>query len=208
MRLSNLRPLVPILLLLTCCLHGCRSPQTLENTNVAVTEVKPQRFPFPTREPEVFQADMVLTAMGTETRYFVARKGDRRRLDFYEDGKLAATSLRTDAFYNIDHLSKTYLSVEFGSGEPPVANDIAKDYFRVGLPERYEDLDRKDGLARYKAKDGGIIVSIDEASGLMVRQEFFDGDGPPTMVYELRNLKLEVDDSVLQLPAGYRQIKK
>lgn len=208
MRLSNLGVRLLITIVFACFLQGCGSPQTVVNTPVAVPTEGPKRFPFSTREPDIFQADLVITAMDVEMRHFVARKGDKRRLDIYRDGKPATTQLRTDAFYDIDHAARTYSVLAFGSGEPPIANDVAADFFRGGLPYRYDELDRRGGIVRYKTRDGGVIVSIDEASGLMVRQEFYDGEGPPTMVYELRDLKLEVDDSVFQLPAGYRQIKK
>lgn len=208
MRLSNLGARLLITIVFACFLQGCGSSQPVENKPVATPVEGPKRFPFSVREPDIFQADLVITAMDVEMRHFVARKGDKRRLDTYRDDKLATTELRTDAFYDIDHAARTFSVLAFGSGEPPIPNDVAADFFRGGLPYRYDELERKDGIVRYKTRDGGVIASIDEASGLMIRQEFYDGEGPPTLVYELRNLKLEVDDSVFQLPAGYRQIKK
>lgn len=208
MRLSNLGVRLLITIVFACFLQGCGSSQPIANTQVAIPTEGPKRFPFSVREPDIFQADLVITAMNVEMRYFVARKGDKRRLDIYRDAKLATTELRSDAFYEIDHAARTYSVLAFGSGEPPIPNDVAADFFRGGLPYRYDELDRRGGILRYVTRDKGVIVSIDETSGLMVRQEFYDREGPPTMVYELRNLKFEVDDSVFQLPVGYRQIKK
>ncbi len=208
MCLSNLRPALLLLVLLASCLQGCGGTQTTETTAVPPTPEESKRFPFSLREPDVYQADIVVTAMGEETRYFVARKGTNSRLDFYRDGKPATTELGTDAIYSIDHDAKTYEVTTSGSDLPRTdAGDLGRRYFQRGLPYRYEELDRKDGVVRYKARDAEIIVTIDEATGLMVRQEFSEG-GEVVFVYELRNVKLDVDDSVFSLPAGYRPIKK
>lgn len=207
MCLSNLRPALLLLVLLASCLQGCGGTQTTETTAVPPTPEESKRFPFSLREPDVYQADIVVTAMGEETRYFVARKGTNSRLDFYRDGKLATTELGTDAIYSIDHDAKTYEAAPTGSGSPPAVNDVGRRLFQRGLPYRYDELDRKDGIVRYQARDAEIIVSIDEGTGVMLRQEFSDG-GEAVFVFELRNVKLDVDDSLFTVPAGYRQIKK
>ncbi len=207
MSLSNSCPLVLLSVLVACFSQGCGGTQTVINTNAATPVEESKRFPFPVHEPDVFQADIVVTSLGRETRYFVARKGENSRLDFYRDGKLATTNLGTDAIYTIDHAARTYKMMPVGSGSPPVANDVARDFFRRGIPYRYDEIDRKDGVTRYKARDARIVVSIDEASSLMVRQEFSEG-GETMFVYELRNVKLDVDDGIFLLPAGYRRVSK
>ncbi|MBK9214241.1 MAG: hypothetical protein IPM59_01360 [Chloracidobacterium sp.] len=207
MSLSNSRVLLLLSLLCAGILQGCTATPPAENVNAPTPAEESKRFPFPTSEPDVYQADVVVTTLGTQTHYFVARKGEYSRLDLYRGGKLATTSLGTDAIYTIDHTARTYKMTPSGSGRPPVANDVARDFFQRGMPFRYDELDRKDGVIRYKARDAGIVVSIDETSGLMVRQEFSE-DGETLFVYELRNVKLDVDDAVFQVPAGYRRVTK
>ena len=57
-----------------------------------------------------------------------------------------------------------------------------------------------------------MFVSVDTSSGLMVRQEFLaqnrEGETQPNVIFELRNLKLDVEDGVFQLPAGFRKVSK
>ena len=207
MSLSNSRVLLLLPVLCAAILQGCTGPPPAANVNAPTPAEESKRFPFPTSEPDVYQADVVVTTLGTQTRYFAARKGENSRLDIYRNGKLATTSLGTDAIYTIDHAARTYKVTPSGSGRPPVANDVARDFFQLGMPYRYDELDRKDDVVRYKARDAGIVVSIDETSGLMVRQEFSE-DGETLFVCELRNVKLDVDDNVFQIPAGYRRVNK
>jgi hypothetical protein len=206
MRLSNLWPPVLFFALLAPWLHGCGGTQTVEKTAFPATPQESKRFPFSLREPDVFQADVIVISMGEETRYFVARKGTNSRLDFFRDGKLVTTELGTDAVYSIDHAAKTYEVAQTGSSSPPAISDVGRRLFQRGLPYRYDELDRQDGIVRYKAREVDIVVSIDEATGLMVRQEFSE-DGGVVFAYELRNIELDVDDSVFSVPLGYKQIK-
>jgi hypothetical protein len=79
---------------------------------------------------------------------------------------------------------------------------------------KFEETGRDNGRIHYKVtadafSKGEILISIDEATGMMVRQEFRDGSergGPAVFVYEIRNLKTDVEDAIFTLPPGYKKV--
>ncbi|MGB4988593.1 MAG: hypothetical protein WBO10_05095 [Pyrinomonadaceae bacterium] len=202
--------------------QACGSSQTTENTNVPLLPQTASKFPFPTREPEVYQGDLFVGNGADEQRYFVARKGENWRYDIYRGDAPAITQLRSGQIYMIDHAKKTYFVEtpakpdDFGFSH---FNQLSWGFFRGANYLEFEEIGRENGIIKYKAsmskasKDE-VVVSIDEASGVMVKQEILglkaDGNETPATnyIYEVRNLKLDVDDSVFELPSGYRKVSR
>ncbi|MGE3467137.1 MAG: hypothetical protein AB7J13_09400 [Pyrinomonadaceae bacterium] len=202
--------------------QACGSSGTQEKSNAPLVRNAENRFPFPTREPDVYQGDLYVGNGTDEQRYFVARKNDNWRYDIYRDDSPATTQLRSGDLYVIDHARKTYYVEtpanpdDFGASH---FNQLSWGFFRGANYLEFEEIARENGIVRYKAKmsrtsKDEVVVSIDEASGIMVRQEILgvrsDGNENPTAnyIYEVRNLKLDVDDSVFHLPSGYRKVSR
>ncbi len=210
MFLSNARKYLLLGCFVTLFSLGCSGPVTNPIQPVA-TATPSEQFPFSTKEPEVYRAEIVISAGGTESKWDVARKGELSRIDFYDAGQMVRTQLRTDGVYSIDHVKKTY------SVDAPSRGSVAEfsgRFFRGRDFKKFELLGRENSQARYSASDANgsasVIVTIDENVGLMVRQEFtpVPGSESPAVVYEMRGLSLEVDDSVFQLPADYRRVER
>ncbi len=213
MFLSNPRYFLFCACLLAFLFQGCGSGAANSAvTNTAGLEPKGE-FPFSTTEPNIYRGEFVVSAGGIEDKWFIARNGDRRRFDILKDGKPSISQIRSDALYYVDHVKKIY-AVRPATGQ---MMSIALDSFYRGKEYRkFEDLGLVDGLRKYKATtfDGGegtVFIFIDESNGMMVRQEYSDGSGQSGtgenfFVYEIRELKLEADDSVFAIPAGYRKV--
>lgn len=209
MFLSNLpRPFLA-LIAFTLVMQACGSSQTNENKEVSLTGESTSEFPFMVKEPEIYQADVVVTVGGTETRWSVARNGEKWRYDIYAGAALTISQIRSDKFYGIDHRKETYWEIgeKPGSGE---IGDIARSFFRGYEHNDFDEAGREGNIIKYKVRPidkrpGSILISIDTASGMMVRQEFLAADGEVQYVYELRNLKLSVDDSMFAIPSGYQK---
>jgi outer membrane lipoprotein-sorting protein len=192
-------------------LTACGASQSSINTEVAPIPEQKSEFPFSTKEPETYQADVVVTSNGAEDRFFVARKGDKWRRDHFSGPTRSITELRTgDGVYLIDHRKKTY------SAEPAEGNDVTDldpssvSFFRGKEYRDFDEVERGGGIVRYEGRKGetsqdDIVITIDEPSGMIVRQEFTSAGGE-SFAYELRDLKLDVDDSIFQIPAGYRKV--
>ncbi len=209
MFLSNLpRPFL-LLFAFTLVMQACGSSQTNQNKEVSLTGESTSEFPFTVKEPDVYQADVIVTAGGAETRWTVARNGDKWRYDIFAGAAMAVSQIRSDKLYGIDHRKKTFweMNEKPGSGE---IGDIARSFFRGYEHNDFDETGREGTIIKYRVRPidkrpGSILISIDTASGMMIRQDFLAADGSPEYVYELRNLKLSVDDSTFAIPSGYQK---
>ncbi|MBV9217117.1 MAG: hypothetical protein JO053_13175 [Acidobacteria bacterium] len=187
-------------------LTGCGGAQPAPNRPISLVGDEPSEFPFSTKEPELYQADIVITTGDKEDKFFVARNRAKWRLDFFENGQPTVTEMNSDNRYTIDHQAKSY-KVVTGGPLTVRADDMARSFFRGKEYRDFEDMGSSGGIKKWRvvSDNDNIVISIDEASGLIVKEEFNDKQGSPQMTYELRNLKLAVDDSVFQIPVGYKK---
>lgn len=218
MLLSNSRK--SLLLFGFCALLACAcgSSPTAEN-KVAVAAPTPEsEFPFPTKEPDVYQADAVITdGSGHEEKYFVARSGNRSRIDTYRDGSPWMTQISNGGLVSIDHSRRIFTTAAAGTtlAAEGAFNDLTSNYFKGKGYRDFEEIGRENDIVRYRIKDIGsqneeAVVSVDTKLGLVVRQEFTSRDAGgstiATFVYELRNLRTTVDDSLFATPSDYKQV--
>jgi len=172
------------------------------------------QYPFSTREPEVFQANIVITSNGVEKRWFLARNGPRWRLDIFAGGKVSLTQITAGKVFLIDHDSKTYTEEPQGGTTLSPPDPSLTSFFRGHDHLNFDDIGSEGGIRKYRAVTSDaameeIVIQIDEQSGMIVKQEFYAGTGENARlaaVYDVCDLKLEADDSVFALPAGYRAV--
>jgi hypothetical protein len=221
MFLSNHKRSLLVIALFALLIQACGDAQT--NSNNAVLQPNGKRFPFPTKEPEIYQGDFVVGSLGgdgqTEQQYFVARDGENWRFDIKRDGELWVSQIRDGGkVYFVDHSKKVYSTLpnsqeqEFDSG---YFNSLTWGFFRGANYIEYDEAGRDGGLIKYKARTlknskSDVTVTIDDRSGIMIRQEIADkpkaNETPAVYFYEVRNLKLEADDATFDLPSGYTRV--
>ncbi len=220
MFLSNPRKYFLLIGFCTLIFQGCGSSQTSENKEVPFTNETKSKFPFSTREPETFQGDLVMSNGKDEDHWFVARKGDKWRYDIFRGAERWMSQLKLDKLYYVDHQKKVYWEMPDSgkpSGDPGYFSDLTRNFFRGEEHREFDEIGRENGLIKYRVREtdqsaGEILIYIDSASGIMVKQEFTakksDNNLEPPMsyVYEIRNLKTNVDDSVFDIPLGYKKI--
>ncbi len=219
MFLSNLHRYFLLLILIAPIFQACSGTPANSSVNANVGELKSE-FPFPTKEPTTYQGDFVLTIGSTEDHFFRARKAERSRIDFFKNGEISSTQIITDKTYTIDPTRKIYTEDALPAGavnaipvfDPTNGFFVGKEY------TAFEEAGRDGTITKYRVKStdpakGEILVSVDTTSGLMVRQEFVapkndGGESTANVIFEIRNLKLDVGDSIFQLPAGLRKVSK
>lgn len=199
---------VPVLLLAGCSSGG--------NANADVFPLVSERgsaVPFSTAEPESYRADVVVKAGDIERRFFVARDGERRRIDYDSDGPRRKTVLKTDRGYLLDFGRKVFAVLQ--TGEAGIYQD---DFVLHTLNQQhyteFEDAGSEDGLDVYRAVIDGspaseITIRIDPTTNLPIKQEFFSIEGERReLMYtiELQNVSLEVESGAFELPAGFREV--
>src|SRR4051794_39591927 len=107
MRLSTPRKSL-VFVFFAMTLQGCSYCKPAPNTATEPQLTVPSEFPFSTKEPEVYQADAVVTTGETEDHTFIARKGAMHRTDIFQNEHLAVTEILSGFHYLIDHRRKIY----------------------------------------------------------------------------------------------------
>lgn len=221
MILSNpVKSFLLVLAILTFC-FGCRFCQNPANTNTSPgSESFPEDksdLPFSTREPDVYQARIVVTSGGTQRVTFVARNGAKRRCGYeaWESG--TAVWLRTDKDYLLLPEKKIYME-EGPPGEGPApsaaVDALTVEWLNIRASSKFQDLGAENGLRKFSAKldesdVSEVLLFIDEASGLPLRQEYYSisGEGRELVYsFEVRDLKLEAGDDLFTIPGDYRKV--
>ena len=196
---------------------GCGSGPDNENAAVPIVPEIKSEFPFSTKEPENFQCEMVVTAGETVRTTFIAKKGGKRRTD-YNFGETSQRSfLQNDKEYIISHDKKIYAEItpaqNSGTAEGPwdeFTSRLLNERSRAGI----EEIGSEGSLKIYKIIIGEsslseILIYIDPAIGIPSRQQFFSISGDQKSLQysvEFKNLILEVDDSLFEIPKNLRKV--
>lgn len=218
MLLSNKRPLLALCLCAVICTIACGSKNTPTNappSNTANGDLTKGEQPFAAKEPDVYQTEVYYSSGGPSDKYFVARNGNTRRFDTYQNGRVAVTQLiRDNNLYVIDHFRKMYYVEPPSDKGPKAVNPAALAFFQNTQHHEFEEIGREGDNVTYRAKkqpgdsDQNVVLTIDQKTGLMVRQEVKGGEQNQSFTFELKNVKLEAADDLFQIPAGYNQVSK
>jgi hypothetical protein len=208
MFLSNAGRAVASIYLSAAFLAACGSSQPAVNKAVPGTPEAQKNIPFPLKEPEVYQAEVHIVTGELDERSFIARKGDRWRFDMFEGQNMSMSQLRSDRLYYLDHAKKLY-AVASEPGDPMTASlppDPMDNFYKGREHFDFEEAGRDGATVKYRvvAKDP-IFIFYDTDKGLVTREEFLASDGTPIFVYELRDIRMEVEDAVFELPKGYQK---
>ncbi len=212
MFLSNLRKYFLFVSSFALIFQACGSSQTNENKPAQIKVEAKSEFPFSTKEPEIYQGDFVAGDAIHQDRWFVARKGDKSRIDYFADGAMVRSQIINDRLFLIDHKKKTFAAAASSGSDASVFGAMTQNFFGGKEYRDFEEVSRNDGLITYKVRNsptakGEILIDIDTRSGMIVRQEFTSaGDPPIKFVYEIKNFRTDVDDAVFAIPVGYREV--
>ena len=220
MSLSRIPYLLCNALCLAFLMSGCGSAPVNQNTASAPANTPDSGPPFSTREPEVYQGDFYVGTNDYQKHWFVAKKAGNWRIDFFDDKTKEWSQLRSDALYYIDHKKKIYAAEPqdvHTTVDSPYFTSILSGFFKNKESRQFEDLGEEGGLHKYRVRGAGAakdesLLYVDAPTGVVVKQEFLahneQNGTESTMkyVYEIKGLRLDVDDTVFQLPADYKQV--
>ena len=179
-------------------------------------------IPFLTKEPQVFQATVEVSAFSWDgksvRKYFVARNKEKSllRLDFGKPNETALLNTGSRS-YILDSKTRTYKQRGSGISEN---DDPARSLTRGWLYRRsradFEKLETTDRITRYRVKpeDGEnpeIYVFFDEKLELPIRQDMYSilsGKKELTFRFEISGFQTETDDALFELPANYRAVER
>ena len=190
--------------------------------------------PFSTREPDRYHATRIITSSdgdsGTApprvTRVLIARDGDKRREDYESDSALRTVYLEVPAgTFVLLPAKKLYADIKSASANV-LLDGSGADLPPPGLLNespgaRFEKLgsEKLDGRAATKYRvtsaestsgteaPSVTLIWIDEALGMPIRSEteVSAGDHRAKLTIELRDIELQVDPKLFELPNDYKR---
>lgn len=205
-------------------LSSCSFWQTSEsgqtNSNTFVASALESAIPFENKEPETFQTEIVLSNFlnGEKIERVIkaAKNGEKMRYD-YPNGTSFLQTGENERFL-LETEKKIYAQNPATSDTSKETGETLKDFLTTEwLNEKrdvkFENLGAENGLAKYSVKSENesseTLIYIDENLKFPVKQEFYSINGEQRNIIsamELRNLKLEVDEKVFELPKDFKQV--
>lgn len=197
---------------------ACGNRQNTTGHAVRTLEAELSVAPFSTKEPESYQAEVVITSGAAERRIFTARNGARRRIDYDRGTPQQTTVIIADkGIVYCERLNIYSDTAADKPGQPPseLENDVTASLLSRRPDTTYESLGRENGLSKYHSRSGDanaseVIIFVDDAISFPVRQEFYsvaaDGQKVPQYTMEIRDLKLEADDALFAVPVRARKV--
>lgn len=210
-----------ISLLLVISASACRfwqpSPATDSSPTppLAVEEIK-SSVPFATKEPEIFQTEIVVTSGGAENKIFIARSGANRLtiFDFQTPSEFALLQTAAATSFLIAKRQKIYAESLLTNGDDQGETLPSAELLNEMPSAAFETLDAEDGLRKYlvRLNESGaaeIVVTVDPQINLPVKQEFYSGAGEQKTLLsatELKNFTLQTDAANFTVPSDYKKV--
>jgi len=212
MFLSNPAKILHATFVLSLFFAGCTLWRRDENPTKTFALPSKKKFPFATREPEVFQAEIVIRTGDVERQVRIARDGQKRRID-YDPGTDNHRAVVTSDKEYVLFLKRTAYTEQALSAELASGNELASHLLNLRDYSEFEELGRDGSVIQFRARinestSSDVLIFFDETIGLPVRQEFYSIDGEKRELkyaVELRNFRTEVDPAAFQVPAGFRR---
>ncbi len=190
--------------------------ETLSQPHFAAEELK-SKIPFSTKEPENFQAEIVIDANNQKRKTFIARSGVNYRYDFDFGAKNQISVLHAEKDYTLLPERKIY--TEKSGGESAQAAEEIDDFLsagwlNAGTQKTFERLETENDLTKYRVNlgEGGfseIVLFVDEKLNFPVKQEFYSIAGAErilTYSVELQNIKIPADARLFAVPEDFRKV--
>lgn len=195
--------------------------------------------PFPTKEPERYQATWVISGNAgpkaasipglstlTNQQMPVARDGEKRRVEteMIPGVKIIYLQLPKGRFV-LYPAKKIYAEIKMDGSSNPlnstqgVPSDFTPDKLISNATQgaKYEKLGTEQlggrMTTKYRVTSGGgdgstseTIIWADESLGMPIKSETTSADGAK-FTWEMRDIKLEVDAALFELPKDYRKVE-
>jgi hypothetical protein len=203
-----------------CCLSivfaGCSLWRGNENSTVTFASPPKSDYPFVAREPEVFQAELVVQAGESERRMFIARSGEKRRIDYDLGSDDQHGVIISDKEYLLFFKRKVFEERSMTSNAAALYEPLSAQILSTRDYADFDEISRNGSLVQFRARindssNSEALIFFDEAVGLPVKQEFYSIEGEERKLQyssELRNFSTTVDQATFQIPAGFKKVTR
>ena len=202
------------------CASSCRYWQTSSNSNTNNATPTPEiaeinsEIPFATKEPETFQAEIIIKNEGEEEKSFIARSNGRT---LSKNGDIGTLQINANKSFLINFAKKIYFE---SAGKNAIQTDniaetlndfLTTEWLNQKTETKFESLGIENGLTKYRTtfESSESLIFVDENFKIPVRQEFYSIEGEAkNLVYsiELQNLKLIAEEQLFEIPKDFRKV--
>lgn len=202
------------------CSFWRTSDDSPKNPNTIAENDLSTRIPFENTEPEIFQAEIVLSSFlnGEKIERIIkaARNGAKMRYD-YPNGSSFLQKGENEKFF-LDSNKKIYAQSPIGAeslsdGGESLKDLLTTEWLNEKSNVKFENLGAENGLAKYRVKgeneNSEVLIYVDENLKLPVKQEFYAINGGQknlVSAVEIRNFKTQADDSLFEIPKDFKQV--
>lgn len=210
-----------ILIFTLACASSCKywqnsansNSQATPNTTPEIAEIQSE-IPFSTKEPEIYQAEIIIKNEGEEDKTFIAKSKGRF---FSRNGDVATLQMDANKSFLINFAKKIYVE-NIGKSAAKIENSgetlndyLTTEWLNQKTEAKFESLGIENGLSKYRTsfEASETLIFVDENLKIPVRQEFYSIEGETknlTYSIELQNLKLIADESLFEVPKDFRKI--
>lgn len=216
MQLSNLSKYFVFLTLLAALAGGCGGVNSSNNASSAASDLPKSEPPYQNSEPENYQAEISQVRASATEKYFVARKGDKWRVDNAYGDPAQVTTLHTDKDYVMSPATKTYAEFETGHGYDDRA--VTVEAISGGMINGrdtavYERTGTENGMTKYRVtgipgKPTESIVTVDDNARFPVSKELYKLDSGRALdvTYKLTGFRTEAEESLFAIPKDFKKV--
>ncbi len=192
---------------------GCSLWRSSENSTAGFASEPKSEHPFSAREPEVFQAELVVRTGEVERRTLIARNGGMRRTDIDVGTDNHRAVLVTDKEYLLYFKRKTFEEHTLSSNAAAVYEPLTAHMINARDYSSFREVKRDGSVIEFSARVNGsenseVLIYFDEKIGMAVKQEFYSIEGDNrTLQYavELKDFRTDVDPELFKIPGNFRR---
>lgn len=215
MRLFISAKILFTLIFLSLTFAGCGGSETDRNTeNAKILEFN-TGLPFSSIEPQVYQADAIITFGDSERKIHIARKNEKRRID-YDTGTDGETAVIVSEkkFVASSRLKIFAEMPDDGSFPAGPLDDLAQNLLNISHDTKFEEISTENNITKYRVLNGDetaseVFIYADTELGMPIKTEHFSltGGGRKLLFsFELQNVSRDVDDDVFKPAKEWKSI--
>ncbi|MEO8573410.1 MAG: hypothetical protein ABI481_05530 [Pyrinomonadaceae bacterium] len=192
---------------------GCSLWRGNDNSGITFASQPKSEFPFVAREPEVFQAELVVRSGEKERRIFIARSGEKRRIDYDVGSDEQHSVIIADKEYLLFFKRRVFEEHLMSSNAAALYEPLSAQMLSTRAYANFEEISRSGSVVQFRAHinesaNSEAIIFFDEAIGLPVKQEFYSIEGEQRKLQysvALEGFRTEADLELFTVPKNFRR---
>jgi hypothetical protein len=216
--------------LFTLVFSACGGQQNSENAADAnqspfIAQEAASAVPFASREPENYQAEIIVTVSASEEKIerktFVARDGANRLTRFAvgEASETARLETADGKIFLLRTAAKIYAEIDFGQTAPAADGEalqqfLTTEWLNAKTGATFENQGAENNLTKFLVRfddssASEVLIFYDAAARTIARQEFYARGGEQrALLYtvEMKNFQTPTDAALFELPKDFRKV--